>query len=903
MTEKRADFSNIHLAVRTLADVVDAFEGLGAREAFVVMEKAGSTVWSYGQIGEPCLALARGLVRSGFQPGDRAAIFASNRPEYSIAALAAIRAGGVAVPIDAQMGESALRHVLRDCEPRFVFATRHDGRRIEALGPDALGVARIVLLDAEEEDKRSWKRLLEDEKTTLPDPAPSDPAALFYTSGTTGRPKGVPLTHANLAFQIRTVVEAGLVRDDDRILMPLPMHHVYPFVVATLAPLAIGLPIVLPYSRTGPQILRAVAEGGVTLLVGVPRLYGALWGGIRSRALSRGRVAALAFRSSLALSAWARNRFGLRLGRTLFHPLHRRFGPSLRILASGGSALDPALARNLQALGWEIAIGYGLTETSPLLTLSVPPHGQVDTAGRPVPGIELRVDSGEVIARGPNVFSGYRNLPDETREVLSSDGWFRTGDLGFFDSEGFLHLTGRASTLIVTEGGENVQPEDVEAAHESSAAIREIGVFERGGRIVALIVPDLTEIQDLGLEVEEAVRRAVADCSKRIPSYQRLADHAITREQLPRTRLGKIRRHLLADLFDKAKAAENGLASRETGPMSPEEMSDDVRLLLENPVAQTVWDWLAERYGDCRLTPETSPQMDLGVDSLEWLAITMEIRERAGVELSEEAIGRIDTIRDLLEAAVERSEADETPSAADPLEHPEMAMSDRQKKWLRPLNRLQVVLASVLYGIVWLLVKAMFRLRVRGRENLPVAGPYVLAPNHTSYLDPFVLAAALGFRRLRGTYWGAWIGAAFANPFNRWVCRLAQAVPVDADHAVVSSLALGAAVLKRRKNLIWYPEGQRSTRGNLEPFKPGIGILLGRFGTPVVPVHIRGAHRAMPVGRAFPRPRRIEVAFGEPVDAATLREEGQGAKVQDRIVDALRKRVARLGSSSAPPSA
>jgi long-chain acyl-CoA synthetase len=313
----------------------------------------------------------------------------------------------------------------------------------------------------------------------LPGLEPGDGAALFYTSGTTGAAKGLPLSHANLAFQIRSPLGADLVSEDDRILLPLPLHHVYPFVMGMLTPLAAGLPIILPHSLTGPQLVRALREGETTLIVGIPRLYDALYSGIEERIRSVGRLPAALFKNGVELFARLRRLTGLDAGRMALRPLRRRLGPRLRVLASGGAALEPDLAAKLEGLGWRVAIGYGLTETAPLLTLDPPGATKLGSVGRPVLGVEITIDPsavpeeagrsgssdrGKILACGPNVFCGYRNRPEETGKVFD-DGWFRTGNLGSFDDEGYLYVTGRVCTLIVTPGGKNVQPETVEAAY------------------------------------------------------------------------------------------------------------------------------------------------------------------------------------------------------------------------------------------------------------------------------------------------------------------------------------------------------------------------------------------------------------------------------------------------------
>jgi long-chain acyl-CoA synthetase len=896
----------------TLQSLVDSLLELGDQPAVLALRKEGIECWSYAELADPVQQLTCGLAETGVGGGDHVALLAPNRPEWIAACLAVIKAGAVVVPLDVKFGDEELGTVLEDSDARFIFTTTEGAERLEHLGIKA--APRPILLDVGEDDERSWRCLLTDRSVELPQVEPDDPAALFYTSGTTGTAKGVPLTHGNLVFQPNTLLEEDLLTEDDRVLLPLPLHHAYPFVIGMLTPLAAGLPIVIPQSLAGPQLVRALREGEVSLIVGVPQLYDALYSSIEQHSKSDSRIVAALFDAGVSLSTWLRRRTRLRIGKLLMRPLHKQFGPKLRVLASGGAALDPDLAWKLEGLGWQIAIGYGLTETSPLLTLNPPSGSKLDSPGRPVSGVEVCIDpsaipdeesgqrskerrvdepykEGEILARGPNVFAGYRNLPEETEEVFTEDGWYRTEDLGYFDGDGYLYVTGRASTLIVTESGKNIQPENVEEVYLESPVISETGVLQKDSQLVAVIVPDLGEIRRRDGEVEEAIRKAVEEQSKRLRSHQRISDYAITRESLEYTQMGDLRRHTLEELYDRAKEGEED-SDEVAGPISPEEMSEEDRALLENLTARQVWDVLAERYPDERLTPDTSPQLDLGVDSMEWINLSMEIGENTGVELDEEAFDRIDTVRDLLSEVTEQAEAgEEAASGVSPLEQPEEVLDDEQKRWLEPQGPVMSALAWILFILNWVVMRGLFRLRVEGLEHLPKEGPFVVTPNHASYLDSFALAAALGYRRLRQTYW-AGAGAAFSNPLNRFVSRLAQAVPVE--QAGASNLAFGAGVLEREKNLIWFPEGQRSSTGELQQFEPGVGMLLNHFRVPVVPVSIRGTHEAMPPGKALLWPKKIVVIFGQPLDVDDLEQQGEGEEPQDRIVRALRDRVAKL---------
>jgi long-chain acyl-CoA synthetase len=886
--------------METLQDLVRGLEARGEALALVAVRAEATERASYARLASLARHLAAGLVGLGLEPEEAVAIVAGNRPEWVIGCLAIVHAGGVVVPLDAAASDEDLSHFVRDSGCRRALTAEPATARLERLAPGL----KLVLLDAGAGDERSWRRLPGDRAPDRVARArPDDRAALFYTSGTTGRPKGVPLTHANCVSNLQALVDLRLVDASDRVLVPLPLHHVYPFMVGLLAPLACGAAVVLPADRTGPSLVQAMREGGVTAVVGVPRLYEALVEGLERHARQRGRAARLLFLAALGLSTFLRRRLGLRAGSALLAPVRSRLAPSVAKVASGGAALDPALAWRLEGLGWRVYTGYGLTETSPILTFNVPGASRLDSAGRPVPGVELRIadpdasGEGEVLARGPNVFAGYHRRPGATAEAFVPGGWFRTGDRGRIDAVGYLHLTGRVSERLVLADGKNVAPDEVEEIYRQNPVIREIGVLEREGRLVGVIVPDLQEVRRRAAgDVGGAVREAVAHRSRSLPGHQRLFQYVIVRESLPRTRLDKLRRHLLPEIFERARqGADAPRPARRRAP-SVAELSQEDRALLEHPLARRVWEFLQARFPDQAVSPDSSPELDLGIDSLAWMDLTLELGRAAGVYLDERAIGRIGTVRDLLQESVGASGGAGAPVAS-PLERPEAALGEEQARWLEPAGPLISRLGAALLALNRGLVRRVLRLRVLGVERLPAPGPFVLAPNHVSYLDPLVLAAALPPAHLRDTYWGGATARMFRNPVMRLVSRAARVVPVDPERAAVSSLALGAAVIQRGKNLVWFPEGRRSPTGTLQAFMPGIGVLLERFGVPAVPVHIDGTGRALPPGRVLPRPTTVTVEFGTPRDPRALGRDGEDGTRHQRIARELQRAVAELASA------
>ena len=876
--------------MHTLQDLLPGFSALGEKPAVISMGGIGAEAMSYAELARQVARLAHGLRDSGLERGEAVAILAPNSAAWIVASLAVVAAGGLLVPLDLRLPPKLLAHEIADSGCTRVFTSREALSNLEQATPEGrtLEIYRLDNADADATG-RSWRSLLSDETGALPVLTPDAPAVLFYTSGTTGLPKGVPLSHRNLLANLEGLRGQNLAYPGVRALLPLPLHHVYPFMVGMLVPLDGGATIVLPAGATGPEILRASRLGRATALVGVPGLYEAMVTAIRRRIETRGKLSARLFTWLFAVSLWLRRRFGWRLGRLLLYPVHRGIGPRLRIVASGGAALRDEVAWDLEALGWQVLTGYGLTETSPIISFTGLGRGRIGSAGRPLAGLEIRfapvegLPGGEIQVRGPNVFAGYRNRPDATERAFTPDGWFRTGDLGEEDSDGYLRILARVDEMIVLAGGKNVQPEDVEERYQESPHLREVAVLERDGRLSALVVPDVTAIRRTGAgAMNEVVRSELARVSRTLRPHERVSDYRITLDSLPRTSLGKIKRHLLPDLFDGAGKTADLAALEESA------LSDSDRSLLSSATARAVLETLRQLAPERAVTPDADLQVDLGIDSLAWVSLTLEL-ERQGVYLDEAAIGRLTTVRSLLEATFEAKEqafgrAGEGPIPA------------QQLLWLEPTGPVLQRLGLLLLVLNRSIFRWLFRLRATGVDRLPRGGPFVLTPNHASFLDVFALAAALPSRVLVETYWAGTVDYLFNSRLRRAFSRLAHVFPIDPVKSPVSSFLMGAEVLKRGRILVWFPEGRRSPDGQLRPFMAGIGRLVQEPGWLVVPVHIGGTFEAWPRGRRFPRLRRLSVAFGEPISRDDLIAGGSGSGEDARLADGLWRKLSALMS-------
>jgi long-chain acyl-CoA synthetase len=860
--------------VATLHGLLAAFAPRGGDPAIVALNAGGdiADTLDYAALYDHIVRFAGGLRDSGLTDGALVLLWAPNSPSWVTTYLGVVAAGNIVIPLDDQSTAAGLRVVVGRSAPRcIVTVTGH----LDALREAGISATPVFLLDVAAEDARSWRQLLS--RTMRPPPTDDrQVAALLYTSGTTGTPKGVPLTHANLMSNVRALLDARIVSSRDRVLLPLPLHHAYPATVGMLTVLACGGAIVLPSGVTGPELTVAANRAGATILIGVPRLYEAMLESILKGIRARGPAVRAWFQLMQRFAAVLRRRTGINVGRLAFRSLHRRIGRSLRILASGGARLDAGIANQLEGMGWLVLSGYGLTETSPVVTFNTPERRRIESEGCAIADVELRITAtpneshGEILVRGANVFSGYWQDEAATRQAFTGDGWFRTGDLGFIDDEGFLHVLGRGSEVIVLSDGKKIAPEELEREY-ASPYIREVALLEQQGLLFALVVPDEDAIRSRGTMSEQSLLRDELDTVlSSLPPYQRVREFRLLRHSLPRTRLGKLRRHLLPELF-----AQTSMTPRV--PLTSEMDQEDRRLLASERVRR-VWEWLAARYSATNPTLDSSPQLDLGVDSLSWVSLTAEIDDRFGVSLSGEQLSRVLTVRDLLRAI-----------DASQVTHGAGSTSDTGEKYLELPGVALGLLGRLIIVLVRLIMRGPFRLRVTGRQNLPTDGSFVIAPNHTSYLDPLAVAAALPSSLLDRTCWAGWAGKTHKGPVWRTISRALRVFPVNPDQDLGQAIRLGAQVIQAGDVLVWFPEGRRSRDGVLQPFRRGIGALLEQVPVPVVPVRIEGAFAAWPSQRRWPRFRPLTVAFAAPRTADWLSRHGTGDDKAACISNGLEK--------------
>jgi len=519
----------------------------------VAMEMGGKG-YTYREVISFSMSIASFLSSKGIKQGDRIAIFLEGRPEWGIIYLGISSVGAVAVPIDTQLSEDEVRNLLQDSESKVVFVS---GKGLKTLKERREMGLEIINLDSDE----FLEILKYPYMDSLPHISPDDMASLIYTSGTTGRPKGVILTHRNLLSNAYSIKKAGLIDKDDCVISILPLHHSYPFMVNFLVPFLTGARVVYQQSLKVTDISKTMVEKGGTVLVGVPQFFAILRRGIidkiKGLPFPINRIAI----SLLKLSGFLRDGLGINPGRTIFSSVHKRFGERFRFFVSGGARLDPEVSQDLEALGFTIVEGYGLTEASPVISFNPLKRIKRGSVGLPLPEIELKIfnpdkkGEGEIAIKGPNVMKGYYRNPEETEKVIK-DGWLFTGDLGFRDKDGYLYITGRSKEVIVLSSGKNIYPEEIERHYLQSPLIKEIcviGIEKKLGvaeGLKAIVVPDMDYMRENRItDLKEAVKQELNSLSLKLPPYKRVKGYEVYRSPLPRTTLGKLKRYLIKDIL------------------------------------------------------------------------------------------------------------------------------------------------------------------------------------------------------------------------------------------------------------------------------------------------------------------------------------------------------------------
>jgi len=534
----------------------EVFEPSVTKFANKLASKKGDTAYTYAELKTTVINLKNHLLGLGLKRGDKFSVYGENSPEWAIGYLAIVRAGLVCVPLDHLSSEAEMLHILRHSEAKGVLSADSHLDKIDAVKGRLTNLKHIIPMS-------KIKELKTVKDIPVGEIDPNSLAVLIFTSGTTGTSKAVMLSHNNIISNMRAAGQVIRVDENDTLVSIIPMHHTFEGTCGFLFPLYRGAAVYYPPSLKPTDILATMKEANVSCLIAVPLLFEKFLGAVHRKVASAPLPKKVMFNAISGVGSVFKF-----LRKPLFARVRKEMGlGNIRIAAAGGAALTEKVARGLEALGIPILQGYGLTETSPVISVTPLEKPNIASVGVLVPGVEGKIDNpdengvGEIVVRGPGVMLGYYKNKEATDEILK-DGWLYTGDLGYFDNEGFLYITGRKKSIIVTQTGKNIYPEELEEKLIKSLWISEVLVVPRidpktkKESIVALIYPNYELLEQHSIakgvtlseeEVRVIFKEEVNKVNEELPIYKKITKFEIRDEEFPKTTTKKIKRHLFIE--------------------------------------------------------------------------------------------------------------------------------------------------------------------------------------------------------------------------------------------------------------------------------------------------------------------------------------------------------------------
>ena len=791
---------------------------------------------------------------------DRVILFANNMPEWGISYFGILKAGATAIPIDpassideiiafAGAGEASAIVI----SPKLFEENADLAERLSAANLSLKVFTFDEVFEIQNETEEARRTALLPAKILS-----GSVASLIFTSGTTGTPKAVMLSHKNFVNMISMLSSVLDMNITDGVLSVLPMHHTFEFSAGFLTPFSNGTQITYLDELSGEALAHAIENNLVTGMVGVPALWEMLHRRIKTRLRERGDWIADIADNLIDFNAWLRDNTFFNLGPIIFFPIHQGMGGRMRYLISGGSALSEKVQKDLHGLGFTVLEGYGLTESSPVLTVTRPENKLLrGSVGKPLPGVEVKINSpdesgvGEVLARGQNVMLGYYNNEAATEAVLQ-DRWLKTGDLGKLDEDGNLFIVGRSKDVIIDSNGKNIYPDEIEDLYGKSSFIKELSIVgltdEDGGeKVSALVVPDYEfDIALSRTETNKRVETHFREVSASLPFFKRVKVLHLTPFELPRTATRKVKRpEVVAQLQTLEAKSKN-----KTRTVS-ESKGDDTALWVRKIVASVSNRALSEIAMEDKLA-------DLGFDSLMFVELQAAVEDAGGRVIAPDTLNEVQTVRELL-TAVQR--IDKRKKLVDAPE-----VEERKEDEIFIPSIVRVVGNQLIDFAQDRIYDNVLNTQIEGAANVPQHTNFIVAPNHASHIDTGLVKKALGKDVAEQTVAVAAADYWFDTKYKRaYMNNFTTLIPIERTGSLRQSLRHVTEILKEGYNTLIFPEGTRTTTGEMSEFKPIIGYLALNEKVGILPIYIWGTYEAFPKGMTIPKKDSIGAKVGAKV--------------------------------------
>ncbi len=813
----------------TILEYLDNFRRHASEPAYVHRRGYRVHHWRYGDVLACSYRFARELEIRGIGHGDKVMLWGENCAEWIAAFFGCLLRGAVVVPIDKIASADFAQRVAQQVDARLCVSG--EGNAIP-------GIPRLDLEGLQEIVAAHSPQPVDSPAVTR-----DDIVEIVFTSGTTAEPRGVVITHGNILANLEPLErEIGKYLKYERIFHPLrflnllPLSHVFGQFLGIFLPQLLAGTVIFHDSLNPAEIIRLIHDQRISVVVAVPRLMESLKDKIERDMEAGGKAASLRRQFAAANG----EHFVRRWWR--FRSIHNQFGWKFWAFISGGAALDAETEEFWRRLSFVVIQGYGLTETTSLISLNHPFRTGKRSIGKVLEGREMKLDeNGEILVRGANVAAGYWQ-GKELKPVLNEEGWFRTGDLGEVDAEGNLYFRGRKKNVIVTREGMNVYPDDLETALRSQAEVRDCVVvpLERGGNAEPCAVLLLRDSTDPGQVVDKA--------NQQLAEFQRIRQWLVWPEQdFPRTPTQKPRTNLIQQF------AQTRLASGDGAAVPPGSLAELIGRITGRKIGP--------------LSPDAKLEDELNLSSMDRVELMSALEDRYQVDLGEANFANLTTVGEL-----ERLLQQPQKSARSDYRYPRWAL-----RW--PMTWIRTAIYNLLSLPATLI---MAHPKIEGRENLNgISGPLLITCNHVTYIDVgFVLIAlpprlrhklAVGMHGER--LWGMWRPPQTMNLFARWwqqagyylVVALFNVFPLPQESGVRQSFAFAGECADHGYNVLVFPEGRRTQDGKLSPFRSGIGMLAERLNVPVLPMRIDGLFEMKLSGRRIAKRGELRVVIGKPV--------------------------------------
>jgi long-chain acyl-CoA synthetase len=812
--------------------------------------------WTYHDFHRDLNRLASALRKSGYAPTDVIVIIGDNTPEWVLAWHAGFLAGGKTVPVDPNLPAPEIREIVFQTRPKFVFCSKGFAVLFDEMRAEISSISQVIVDDEAFADaERTFASFC-----AQGDPSddvlsgtfsPDDPTVVIFTSGTTGKAKGVVLCQKNFTAISLSAIPRMHVGPGDTMMAVLPLHHVFGACACLPGALGGGLDIVLIPTVKGSLLMEGLREKKVSMLPAVPKMLQLFYNSINQNVKSKGFAVQTIFAAMKFVSLTLGGLLGQRFRAKLFSSVHKNFGGRLSIIISGGASIQKNIFNGFKLMGFNIVEGYGLSETFGAITLCPLERPKLSSVGVPLAENEVKIDNpdasgiGEVCFRGTNVFSGYLNNESLTAKAFDADGWFHTGDLGRLDKDGFIFISGRIKDVIVLDSGKNVYPDELEDFYSASECIEEIGVFSaalKGKEIAAaLIVPSKDIRRNLPAgEAADIVRNEVLRLGRDLPSYKKITDFAVVYDPLPRTTSKKLKKHELRELYYSLK--ESFQAPR--GKQAVSAMDAGLMLTEEYRTIAAFAAKVSNKSDQAKLPPSLNLELDLGLDSMKKLDLMCMVERKFCFTFPEEDFVKLETLGDVYTAAMDHVSGASATGCAETVTDIKQRIVGSKLPAPYPAAAAAAItsaiplVASGASSVLW-------NISASGAEGVPAHKSIILCANRQSVLDPLWILYSLAQPIRKKTFV---IGGRELLPAPLLVSLSAHILPVKRDDDVAAILRTSIAVLKDGNNLLVFPESGPTRTGELRKFKSGIGLLMLEVNATIVPVRVRGTMEIWPQG-------------------------------------------------------